>query len=320
MAVNAERIAIDNIIIGERRRDDMGNIDTLAESIAQYGLIQPIVVDANNHLVAGYRRLTACIQLGWEEIDVRRYGTLTDDELRELELEENLQRKDLTSLERSKTMVALKLAVKERLSKNGDELLPQSGSNSVGRPKEADSDASLPEHTGIPRTTMQKAEQHVATADAYPFMQSENWKQYHVLEAREKLERLPEEERPQVAAIVDGPFIPPRDAIKILGNLADKTKEERQEIYAMHQSEDSRERSLALTRAAETAPMPDPRDLYLMDVARELKKFIREYPNDAHNPDMRELAARAESVQQKIRDAWRLNSGKPERQSEAAHS
>ena len=60
-----------NIIVGERHRRDMGDIDGLAASIAEIGLLNPITIDENGRLLAGARRLAACKQLGLEQIEVR---------------------------------------------------------------------------------------------------------------------------------------------------------------------------------------------------------------------------------------------------------
>jgi ParB family chromosome partitioning protein len=66
-----QTVPIDRIIIGERHRKDMGDIDGLAQSIADIGLINPITIDENRLLLAGARRLAACKQLGLEEVEVR---------------------------------------------------------------------------------------------------------------------------------------------------------------------------------------------------------------------------------------------------------
>jgi ParB family chromosome partitioning protein len=49
----------------------MGDIEGLAASIAEIGLLHPITVDENGLLLAGARRLAACKQLGLETIEVR---------------------------------------------------------------------------------------------------------------------------------------------------------------------------------------------------------------------------------------------------------
>jgi ParB family chromosome partitioning protein len=60
------------IRVGEQRhRRDLGDIDGLAESIGDLGLLHPITVDQHGNLGAGARRLAACKKLGWTEIDVR---------------------------------------------------------------------------------------------------------------------------------------------------------------------------------------------------------------------------------------------------------
>jgi hypothetical protein len=48
-----------DIKIGRRTRRDLGDIDALAADINEIGLLQPIVVDEDNNLIAGARRLAA---------------------------------------------------------------------------------------------------------------------------------------------------------------------------------------------------------------------------------------------------------------------
>ena len=62
---------IDDIIVGERNRSDMGDIEGLAASIDDIGLLNPITVDEGGRLLAGGRRLAACKLLGWEHVEVR---------------------------------------------------------------------------------------------------------------------------------------------------------------------------------------------------------------------------------------------------------
>jgi ParB family chromosome partitioning protein len=62
---------IDDIIIGERHRRDLGDIDGLAASIAAIGLLNPITIDEGGRLLAGARRLAACKLLGLQQVEVR---------------------------------------------------------------------------------------------------------------------------------------------------------------------------------------------------------------------------------------------------------
>ncbi|MFI8528181.1 ParB N-terminal domain-containing protein [Promicromonospora sukumoe] len=58
-------VAVDAITVGERHRHDLGDIDALAASIQEFGLLQPITVTPDLVLVCGYRRLIAVQRLGW---------------------------------------------------------------------------------------------------------------------------------------------------------------------------------------------------------------------------------------------------------------
>lgn len=82
----------------ERFRKDLGAIEELAESIKRFGQLQPILVTEENELVCGGRRLAAAAHLGVKVLCVRK-ESLSDVELREQELEENLQRKNFTPAE-----------------------------------------------------------------------------------------------------------------------------------------------------------------------------------------------------------------------------
>ncbi len=93
-------LPLNEITIEERQRQDYGDIDDLAASLKQYGLIQPVVISQDRRLIAGGRRCAAATKLGWTSIDVVYRETLTQDELFELELEENVRRKDLSWQER----------------------------------------------------------------------------------------------------------------------------------------------------------------------------------------------------------------------------
>jgi len=98
---------IADIKVGQRHRNGLGDIDSLAASIREIGLLNPINVTEDGRLIAGRRRLEACKQLGWDEvpttiIDLDALGS----EL--AEIDENLIRDDLTVLERSEHLARRK--------------------------------------------------------------------------------------------------------------------------------------------------------------------------------------------------------------------
>ena len=82
----------------DRYRQDMGDIKSLAESIKRTRQILPIVINRNNELMDGGRRLAACILNGMKVKAV--YEDVVDAyEMRELELEGNLHRLDYSPAE-----------------------------------------------------------------------------------------------------------------------------------------------------------------------------------------------------------------------------
>ena len=86
-----------------RRVFDEESIEELAESVKEYGLLQPIIVskkDKYYEIVAGERRWRACKKAGMTEIPV----IIRDDNERrnkEISLIENIQREDLNPIEKA---------------------------------------------------------------------------------------------------------------------------------------------------------------------------------------------------------------------------
>lgn len=100
-------VKIDDIQIGPRHRNSTGDIEGLARSINDVGLLEPIVINANYRLIAGKRRIEACRMLGMDAIE----ATVVDlDELSaELaEIDENLARHNLTVLEEAEHLARRK--------------------------------------------------------------------------------------------------------------------------------------------------------------------------------------------------------------------
>mgnify|MGYP001567577656 CR=1 FL=1 len=90
------QLKVSEVKVGERFRTTFDGIEELAASIQEFGLIEPIVCDENNILIAGERRLKAHQLLKLETIEVKYINELNDLQKREIELEENLHRKDFT--------------------------------------------------------------------------------------------------------------------------------------------------------------------------------------------------------------------------------
>lgn len=116
---------IADILIGRtnpRKEFDTDSINELAASIKENGVLQPILLRPKGdkfELVCGERRLRASKIAGKEDIPVV-IRTLTDDQALELQIIENLQRKDVHPLEEAfayKNLISIKKMTPEEISK-----------------------------------------------------------------------------------------------------------------------------------------------------------------------------------------------------------
>lgn len=90
-------VKTDDVKVVKRFRKDFGKMNELAVSIQKYGLLHPICVMKDDlELIAGERRLRAHKALGLREIEVKFFEDLPELERKEIEIEENLQRKAFT--------------------------------------------------------------------------------------------------------------------------------------------------------------------------------------------------------------------------------
>lgn len=93
------KVSISDITVNNRVRKEMGDLTPLMDSLNKHGLISPIVVTEEFVLVAGHRRLQAAEKLGWSEVEVVVTNKVKEEDLLEIELSENVYRKDFSPLE-----------------------------------------------------------------------------------------------------------------------------------------------------------------------------------------------------------------------------
>lgn len=188
-------VKISELHIGQRVRDDYGDMESLANSIKEYGLLHPIVVDSNYNLIAGCRRLLACERIGMKEIEAKVLEDISEKELRALELEENIRRKDLTELEKSKNLVELAEIKKEKLKKIV--MAEPAKTNRGGRPPASEvALKDIAESMCIPRKTLHDAKQHVAAVEEFPPL--ENLPKYQAIQTAKELRKAPPEEQEKI--------------------------------------------------------------------------------------------------------------------------
>jgi len=93
----------------DQPRQVMGDLSELMSSIAEKGIIEPLVVRQRGgryQIVAGERRYQASVQVGVRELPVV-IRDVDDNEIMEIALVENIQRKDLTPFEEAEALQVL---------------------------------------------------------------------------------------------------------------------------------------------------------------------------------------------------------------------
>lgn len=114
-------LPVESIKIGNRFRQDHGDLDALAASIKEVGLLQPIGVDRERNLIFGHRRLLAHQRLGRETIQAR---IIEVSSLLQAEHDENELRKGFTPSERVAIAEAVKAEIGNRQGQRTDKTEP----------------------------------------------------------------------------------------------------------------------------------------------------------------------------------------------------
>ncbi|MEG2134902.1 MAG: ParB/RepB/Spo0J family partition protein [Clostridia bacterium] len=189
-----ETIRIADIKIGDRLREDLDDITALAESIKRYGLLAPPVLADDGTLVAGQRRVEAMKKPGWTEMPYIHKGKLTAERLHEIELEENIRRKDFTEFEISKNMVALAEVVGERLQTGMEVSAKPFRKNPLGgRPEKANRTAVIASEIDVTSRTIENAKSHVAAVETYQALETRP--KMKAISIAKQAAKLPEEQR-----------------------------------------------------------------------------------------------------------------------------
>lgn len=110
------KIPIDKIIIGERQRTDLGSLDDLdSMSDPEVGQLNPLILDKDNRLIAGRRRLAKATLLGWTEIRAEYHDATTEIAKQKVEYFEDIGRRDRSWSEKCTAVYKLhRLMVNER--------------------------------------------------------------------------------------------------------------------------------------------------------------------------------------------------------------
>jgi N6-adenosine-specific RNA methylase IME4/ParB-like chromosome segregation protein Spo0J len=174
-----KEVPIDQIHVGERYRRDVGDIDSLARSIGEIGLLHPIVIQ-DGKLIVGQRRLEAHRTLGRPTVPAIEINGFEDLlPLLKAERDENMCRKDFAPSE----AVALgrriepmeRMEAKDRQATQARINQPQSDSE-VGKLPTSEKGRArdkVGQAVGMSRRTYEKAEAVVEAAEQNPAKFSE---------------------------------------------------------------------------------------------------------------------------------------------------
>jgi len=207
------KVAIDQIKIKEERfREDYGAVEELAVSIQKYGLLHPIVVDAEFNLVAGERRLKAHQALGLKEIEVKQLTEMTPLERREIEMEENLRRKNFNWQEETKAFREIDQIKREMYG---------SGTKGHGG---GWSQRDTAESVGASTGTISRDIRLAAALEEFPELEKEQtkdaaWKKYQRMKERSVVAELSS----RVQVVVDTSCIVHGDSTGEMKKLADES-------------------------------------------------------------------------------------------------
>lgn len=89
--MEVRNISVKDLIPYDRntKKHDKTQINNVAESIKQYGFVQPIVVDKDNVVVIGHCRLLAAKQLKMKEVPCVCVDDLTEEQVKALRIVDN---------------------------------------------------------------------------------------------------------------------------------------------------------------------------------------------------------------------------------------
>jgi hypothetical protein len=165
-------VPVDEVKVGARHRKDLGDIEGLARSIREIGLLHPIVARPDGVLIAGERRLAAYKhlrweELGWDEIPVR---VVDLNEVIVGEFAENSCRKDFSPSELVAIGRAMQELEREKARLRQVELGKSHGSPSGKFPEGSNGQTrdKVAAALGISGRTYEKAAQIVQAADKEP--------------------------------------------------------------------------------------------------------------------------------------------------------
>ena len=88
-------VRIDSVVVRQRIRAEVGDLEPMMDSLRRHGQLSPILINRHSELIAGHRRLESARRLGWTSVQAVMVEQVSDQRMLELEIEENVQRRQL---------------------------------------------------------------------------------------------------------------------------------------------------------------------------------------------------------------------------------
>ena len=90
------QVPLEEIMICDRVRQDIGDLKPLMKSLQEHGQLNAVTLTRSYELIAGHRRVLAARELKWRSIEANVVDRSSEVEKLQLELEENVHRKDFS--------------------------------------------------------------------------------------------------------------------------------------------------------------------------------------------------------------------------------
>ncbi len=214
-ALGIKLVDIDKIDVGERRREELGEIEKLAESFKEWGQLHPITLTDGHKLVDGGRRLAAVKRIGWQQIEARYISSLREEELRELELQSTETAKNFTQEELNKRMIRAVQEAKEEIEEEkaqesfeqpvaqNSEKVSKRGRKGEGKPKSKKaSQREIAKKTGMSQRTVSYVEQHTKAIEKYPDLERVYQRRQDILQNAKKLDEASDTDRKEALEVL----------------------------------------------------------------------------------------------------------------------
>ncbi len=124
---------ISRIRVGHRFRTDLGDIEGFSRSLADVGLLHPVVVTTDGDLIAGERRLNAAKKLGWKTVPVREINIEEEIQRLRAQRDENVVRKPFLPTEAAALAKLIEVRIQKEAAADRKAEGQKEGGKTAGR-------------------------------------------------------------------------------------------------------------------------------------------------------------------------------------------